>query len=126
MRTTEPWKGDAGLRHSPKSGQRPSGSGRKQVQASEHGWMIRIGSGGAGGSAAFMAVFSQFKGTLLAVDEPPEVIAGEWTATRPVMMSFPDAAAFHEWFDSPAYQAIAEHRHAGSTGVVLLAKGLGG
>jgi len=76
-------------------------------------------------SAAFMEVFARHKGTLLAVDETPEVIEGEWTATRLVMMSFPDAAAFHDWFDSPAYQAIAEHRHAGSTGVVLLAKGLG-
>lgn len=77
-------------------------------------------------SAAFMDVFSQYKGTLLAVDETPEVIEGEWTATRLVMMSFPDAAAFHDWFDSPAYQAIAGDRHAGSTGVLLLAKGLGG
>lgn len=77
-------------------------------------------------SAAFMEVFSRFSGTLLAVDEAPEVIEGEWTATRLVMMSFPDTAAFHAWFDSPDYQAIAKHRHAGSTGVVLLAKGLGG
>ena len=77
-------------------------------------------------SAAFMEVFARYKGTVLAVDETPEVIEGEWTATRLVMMSFPDAASFHDWFDSPAYQAIAEHRHAGSTGVVLLAKGLPG
>ena len=77
-------------------------------------------------SAAFMAVFSQFSGTLLAVDESPRAIEGEWTATRLVMMSFPDEAAFHDWFDSPAYQAIAADRHAGSTAVILLAKGLGG
>jgi uncharacterized protein (DUF1330 family) len=77
-------------------------------------------------SAAFMEVFARYRGTLLAVDETPEVIEGEWTATRLVMMSFPDAAAFHDWFDSAEYQAIAEHRHAGSTGVVLLARGLGG
>ena len=77
-------------------------------------------------SAAFMEVFSRFEGTLLAVDETPEVIEGEWTATRLVLMSFPDAEAFRAWFDSPAYQAIAQHRHAGSTGVVMLAKGLGG
>ena len=76
-------------------------------------------------SAAFMEVFNQYSGTLLAVDETPEVVEGEWTATRLVMMSFPDAAAFHDWFGSPAYQAIAEHRHAGSNGVVLLAKGFG-
>jgi uncharacterized protein (DUF1330 family) len=77
-------------------------------------------------SAAFMEVFSRFKGTLLAVDENPGVIEGEWTATRLVLISFPDEAAFHAWFDSPDYQEIARHRHAGSTAVILLARGLGG
>lgn len=77
-------------------------------------------------SAAFMAVFSQFNGSLLAVDESPEAIEGEWSATRLVLMSFPDKAAFHDWFDSPAYQAIASDRHAGSTAVILLARGFGG
>ena len=77
-------------------------------------------------SAGFMEVFARFKGTMLAVDVTPEVVEGEWTATLVVLMSFPEADAFHDWFDSPAYQAIAEHRHAGSTGVILLAKGLGG
>ena len=77
-------------------------------------------------SAAFMEVFARFKGTLLAVDETPAVIEGEWTATRLVLISFPDEAAFRDWFDSPAYQEIAQHRHAGSTAVILLARGLGG
>lgn len=76
-------------------------------------------------SAGFMEVFARFKGTMLAADVTPEVIEGAWTGTLVVLMSFPDAAAFHDWFDSPAYQAIAQHRHAGSTGVILLAKGFG-
>ena len=76
-------------------------------------------------SAAFMEVFSRFKGTVLAVDESPGVIEGDWTATRLVLISFPDEAAFRDWFDSPAYQEIAQHRHAGSTATILLAKGFG-
>lgn len=77
-------------------------------------------------SGAFMEVFAQSKGTLLAVDETPQAIEGEWTATRLVLISFPDEAAFRDWFDSPAYQAIARDRHAGSVATILLAKGLGG
>ena len=76
--------------------------------------------------AGFMEVFGRFKGQLLAVDEAPAVLEGDWTATRVVLMRFPDEAAFRDWYDSPAYQEIARHRHDGSTGVVLLAKGLPG
>lgn len=77
-------------------------------------------------SAAFMDVFARYEGTVLAVDEAPAAIEGEWTATRLVLISFPDEAAFRDWFDSPAYQTIAKHRHAGSTATILLARGLGG
>ena len=73
-----------------------------------------------------MEVFGQFQGRLLAVDEAPQVLEGDWSATRVVLMSFPDEAAFRDWYGSPAYQEIARHRHDGSTGVVLLTKGLPG
>jgi uncharacterized protein (DUF1330 family) len=40
-------------------------------------------------------------------------------------MSFPDESSFREWAESPAYQAIAVDRKAGSNGVVLLVQGFG-
>lgn len=74
--------------------------------------------------ARFMEVFNKFAGTLLAVDDAPQAIEGTWPHTRFVLISFPDEGAFRDWFDSPAYQEIVRDRWAGSTAVLLLAKGL--
>ncbi|MDO8294985.1 MAG: DUF1330 domain-containing protein [Caulobacter sp.] len=76
--------------------------------------------------ARFMEVFQRFSGRLLAADESPSVEEGRWDRDKVILMSFPDEAAFRAWADSPAYQEIARDRHAGSDGVVLLVKGLGG
>ena len=40
-------------------------------------------------SAGFPAVFQQFDGTMLRVDEAPMVSAGEWDDTRSVTIEFP-------------------------------------
>lgn len=72
----------------------------------------------------FMEVFTPFGGTLLAVDDNVQTIEGAWPHTRLVLASFPDEAAFRAWWDSPDYRDIVKHRWAGSTGVIVLAKGL--
>lgn len=74
--------------------------------------------------ADFMEVFQQFAGRLLAVDETPAVLEGDWPRTRIVIGSFPDAPSFHAWWDSPAYRDLARHRHAGSEATILLVRGL--
>lgn len=75
--------------------------------------------------ARFMEVFQRFNGRLLAADEAPQVIEGNWDRQKAVLMAFPDEASFRAWAGSPAYQEISKDRVAGSTGVVLLLKGLG-
>jgi uncharacterized protein (DUF1330 family) len=72
----------------------------------------------------FMAVFSGFRGTLLAADERPQVVEGDWDREKVVLMSFPDEAEFRRWSESPQYQDISKDREAGSDSVVLLVKGL--
>jgi uncharacterized protein (DUF1330 family) len=74
--------------------------------------------------ARFLDVFRRHHGTLLAADESPELIEGEWDRDKVVLMSFPDEAAFRQWSDSPEYQEISKDRRAGADTVVLLAKGL--
>jgi uncharacterized protein (DUF1330 family) len=74
--------------------------------------------------AAFMEVFQQYSGTLLAADEAPRVVEGEWDREKVVLIAFPDEAAFREWAESPEYQRISEDRRAGADTVVLLAQGL--
>ena len=78
---------------------------------------------------AFMAryteVFGQFGGKMLAADDEPRVLEGEWwDRNKVVLMEFPDAAAFRAWATSPAYNEIAVDRKAGAEAVVLLVKGL--
>ncbi|OBF33611.1 hypothetical protein A5724_18790 [Mycobacterium sp. ACS1612] len=76
--------------------------------------------------AAFMDVFSRYSGTLLAADEAPQVIEGEWDRDKVVLMSFPDEQAFRDWAQSPDYQRISEDRRAGAETVVLLVQAIRG
>lgn len=75
--------------------------------------------------ARFMDVFRQFNGRLLAADEAPRVVEGQWDREKIVLMSFPDEAAYAAFADSAAYQEISKDRLAGTEAVVLLAQGLG-
>ncbi len=52
----------------------------------------------------FMSVMSRYKGRVLAADEHPQVVEGQWDAEKLVLLSFPDEAAFREWADSPDYR----------------------
>jgi len=47
--------------------------------------------------AAFMEVFQRYSGTLLAADDAPRIIEGDWDREKVVLMSFPDEADFREW-----------------------------
>src|SRR3954471_7217231 len=60
--------------------------------------------------ARFFDVFRKFNGRLLSADETPAVLEGVWDRDKLVLMSFPNAAAFHAWADSPEYLEIAKDR----------------
>jgi uncharacterized protein (DUF1330 family) len=71
----------------------------------------------------FSEIFRRYAGEILSVEESPRVIEGEWPYTRTVLLRFPSDARFREWYDSPAYQAIAQHRFAGSSARLVLISG---
>lgn len=73
----------------------------------------------------FEAVFARFDGKLLSVDEEPLVLAGEWEATRSVVIEFPSKESAFAWMKSEDYQAISKHRNAGSTLSSILVKSSG-
>jgi uncharacterized protein (DUF1330 family) len=75
--------------------------------------------------AKFIGLIKRFQGRVLAADERPQIIEGEWDRDKLVLLSFPDERAFHEWAESPEYVEIAKDRKAGSEAVVLLVKGIG-
>ncbi|MFQ3324765.1 MAG: hypothetical protein ACI90U_002596 [Pseudomonadales bacterium] len=72
----------------------------------------------------FEEIFSKFDGKLLSVDEEPLVIAGEWDATRSVLIEFPSKESAFTWMQSDAYQAISKHRNAGSQLSSIMVKAL--
>ena len=72
----------------------------------------------------FMDILLAHQGELLSVDEAPEVLEGDWNATRSVILKFADADAAKRWFNSDDYQAIAQHRRAASLGNIRLTAGL--
>lgn len=72
----------------------------------------------------FMDIFNRFPGKMLAVDENPEVIEGEWPVTRTVLAQFPTKADMQAWYNSADYQALAAHRFAGSTASIVVVEGL--
>ena len=73
--------------------------------------------------ARFMDIFDKFEGKLLSVDEEPQVLGGEWNATRSVLMEFPDKSKLFEWLLSPEYKEIGKFRDAGSTAESMIVKG---
>lgn len=72
----------------------------------------------------FVEIFSRYRGKVLAVDEAPVVKEGEWPHTRTVLLEFPDQAELDRWYHSDAYQALAAHRFASSTGAVAVIQSL--
>jgi uncharacterized protein (DUF1330 family) len=73
----------------------------------------------------FMPVLEKYKGRLLAADEAPQVLEGQWwDRNKVVLMAFDDKDAFNNWATSPDYAEIARDRKDGADAVVLLIKGL--
>lgn len=72
----------------------------------------------------FMGVFEKFEGKMLSVDSEPKVVAGDWNATRSILLEFPDKAAWRAWITSPEYIEISKHRIAGADVSAILVKSL--
>lgn len=74
--------------------------------------------------AKFFDVFKNSGGRLLAADEKPVVLDGEWTRDKVVVMSFADEPQARAFLDSPGYREISKDRIAGADTVGLLVHGL--
>lgn len=74
--------------------------------------------------ARFFDVFKDSGGKLLAADEKPVVLDGEWTRDKVVVMSFPDEQQARAFLESPGYREISKDRIAGADTIALLVHGL--
>ena len=50
---------------------------------------------------------------MVAADEAPKTLEGDWPVNKVVILSFPDEAEALRFSRSPDYQAIAKDRKAG-------------
>jgi len=73
---------------------------------------------------AFMDVFDNYNGKILAVDENQEVLEGDYDCTRTVLIEFPSNEDAKAWYESDAYQKIAQDRWASSDAVLIMIAGL--
>ena len=76
-------------------------------------------------ASRFFATLKGTGGRLLASDEEPQVLEGEWTGSKVNLISFPDRASAEAWYRSEAYQEIAKDRLASTDGVIWQVTGLG-
>ena len=74
--------------------------------------------------AGFGEVFAKYKGQMLAVDEKPQILEGEWPHWRTVIIQFPSKEDALAWYQSDEYQAIAQFRFQSSNADTVLLEGL--
>ncbi|MEM7222680.1 MAG: DUF1330 domain-containing protein [Pseudomonadota bacterium] len=75
--------------------------------------------------AGFMPIFQRHEGELLATSSGrTEVLEGTWSYPRTVIMKFPSQDHARRWYEDPAYQALAAHRHRSARANLVLVEGL--
>jgi len=68
----------------------------------------------------FDEVLGKFNGTVIAVDDHPVLLEGEWNHGRIVLIRFPSKEEARRWYDSPEYRRLAEHRFRASEATTML------
>ncbi|HRC61975.1 MAG: DUF1330 domain-containing protein [Dehalococcoidia bacterium] len=63
-------------------------------------------------------------GKLLAMDDAPIVLEGNWHGGRALIIEFDDEAAFRAWYESPAYQEALKIRLAATDSRSALLHGM--
>ena len=74
--------------------------------------------------ARFADTLPPFGARLLAADEAPLVLEGEWKRDKAVLVEFPDEEAMRGWASSPAYREIVGDRVSATEGPILLIHGV--
>ena len=65
-----------------------------------------------------------FGGRFVARGGKTDVLEGDWTPKRLVIIEFPNAERARQWYDSPEYAAARALRQATSTGSLVLIEGV--
>ncbi|WP_106399814.1 DUF1330 domain-containing protein [Actinocorallia populi] len=60
---------------------------------------------------------------ILAVDDSPRLLEGEWHGTRTILLEFPSVEAARAWYESPEYAEAKPLRQAAATSNAVLLTG---
>lgn len=71
----------------------------------------------------FDAVFAQYDGKVIAVDDRIKILEGAWHYTRMVIIRFPDRSEAERWYFSDAYQQLRLFRTQASDADIILVDG---
>ena len=63
----------------------------------------------------FFPILKSHGGTFITFDDNPTVLEGSLAEGRTVIIRFDSEEQLMGWWNSPEYQELAEHRHAGTT-----------
>ena len=66
-----------------------------------------------------------FGGVVLAADDGPTTLEGDWSGPRTIVAEFPDRTAAMAWYDSPEYQGAKQVRDRAAVSNAVLVTGLG-
>ncbi len=73
--------------------------------------------------AGFDEIFSHYKGQVVAVEDAPRVLEGNWPARRTVLIRFPNDEELRRWYDSEEYRRLARHRQAAAASKAVILTG---
>ena len=73
--------------------------------------------------SGFDEVFSRYDAEVVLVDDDPELLEGDWTYSRIVVIRFRNRDEAQKWYGSPEYQRLAQHRYSASKADVIFAEG---
>lgn len=68
----------------------------------------------------FDVVFEKYDGEVVAVEENPTILEGDWDFSRLVIIRFADESEANKWYNSSEYQDLLQHRLSSAKGTILL------
>ncbi len=68
----------------------------------------------------FDTIFHNYNGKVIAVDDNPTILEGEWRHKRMVVIHFQDEEEAKRWYYSPEYQKVVKYRWEASQADVVL------
>ncbi len=73
--------------------------------------------------AGFDEVFSKYNGKVIAVEDNPRILEGNWPTGRTVVIKFPNDSELRKWYDSNEYQSLAKRRKEASIATIAIITG---